>query len=285
MSDLQNQFGPMASPVIPTVEEQTPGGVMRYDIFSRLHKERTIVLGSPVMDPPATIVIAQLLQLEADNPDKPIDMVIKSPGGSISDGLAIYDTMQNIKCPIRTIGIGMCASMASFLHSAGDPGMRFLTPNTQVMIHQPRTQGGGGGVETVTDKEANTRLIRQMRHRMEAMYAAFMGVPYDEKFAELIDDAMEQDTYLNAKLAVELGLADEILLPPDYDTNPRQKLVTDNLSVCLDRELEEAAGNKKDPINAALALRDARNEYLASQSSAPAAVANDQGGPTPAPGA
>ncbi len=188
--------------MIPMVIEQSGRGERSYDIYSRLLKERVIFLVGEVNDQTANLVVAQLLFLESENPDKDISFYINSPGGSVSAGLAVYDTMQFIKPDVSTLCMGMAASMGSFLLMAGAKGKRFALPNSKIMIHQP----SGGTSGQATDIEIHAREIIRTRHRLNEIYAERTGQPI-EKIA--LD--MERDRYLNAEESREYGLIDQVL--------------------------------------------------------------------------
>ncbi len=188
--------------MIPMVIEQSGRGERSYDIYSRLLKERVIFLVGEVNDQTANLVVAQLLFLESENPDKDISFYINSPGGSVSAGLAIYDTMQFIKPNVSTLCMGMAASMGSFLLMAGAKGKRFVLPNAKIMIHQP----SGGTSGQATDIEIHAREIIRTRQRLNEIYAERTGQPI-EKIA--LD--MERDRYMNAEEAKEYGLIDDVL--------------------------------------------------------------------------
>ncbi len=188
--------------MIPMVIEQSGRGERSYDIYSRLLKERVIFLVGEVNDQTANLVVAQLLFLESENPDKDISFYINSPGGSVSAGLAIYDTMQFIKPNVSTLCMGMAASMGSFLLMAGAKGKRFVLPNAKIMIHQP----SGGTSGQATDIEIHAREIIRTRQRLNEIYAERTGQPL-EKIA--LD--MERDRYMNAEEAKEYGLIDDVL--------------------------------------------------------------------------
>lgn len=164
-------------PLIPIVVEQTSRGERSYDIYSRLLKDRIIMIGSPISDDVANIVIAQMLFLEADNPDKDIQLYINSPGGSVSSGLGIYDIMQFVKCDVATTCIGLAASMGSLLLAAGAKGKRFVLPHARVMIHQPHIMGGLSG--QASDIEIQAREMISTKRRLTEIYAQHTGKSYD----------------------------------------------------------------------------------------------------------
>ena len=188
--------------VIPYVIEQTSRGERSYDIYSRLLKERIIFLGEEVTDASASVIIAQLLFLEGEDPDKDIHLYINSPGGSVSAGLAIYDTMQYIKCDVSTICIGMAASMGSFLLSGGAKGKRFALPNSEIMIHQPL----GGAQGQATEIKIAAEHILKTRERLNKILAANTG-----QSLEQIEIDTERDNYMSAQEAKEYGLVDEVI--------------------------------------------------------------------------
>ena len=188
--------------VIPYVIEQTSRGERSYDIYSRLLKERIIFLGEEVTDASASVIIAQLLFLEGEDPDKDIHLYINSPGGSVSAGLAIYDTMQYIKCDVSTICIGMAASMGSFLLSGGAKGKRFALPNSEIMIHQPL----GGAKGQATEIKIAAEHILKTRERLNKILAANTG-----QSLEQIERDTERDNFMSAEEAKEYGLVDEVI--------------------------------------------------------------------------
>ena len=188
--------------VIPYVIEQTSRGERSYDIYSRLLKERIIFLGEEVTDASASVIIAQLLFLEGEDPEKDIHLYINSPGGSVSAGLAIYDTMQYIKCDVSTICIGMTASMGSFLLSGGAKGKRFALPNSEIMIHQPL----GGAKGQATEIKIAAEHILKTRERLNKILAANTG-----QSLEQIEIDTERDNFMSAEEAKEYGLVDEVI--------------------------------------------------------------------------
>ena len=188
--------------VIPYVIEQTSRGERSYDIYSRFLKERIIFLGEEVTDASASVIIAQLLFLEGEDPDKDIHLYINSPGGSVSAGLAIYDTMQYIKCDVSTICIGMAASMGSFLLSGGAKGKRFALPNSEIMIHQPL----GGAQGQATEIKIAAEHILKTRERLNKILAANTG-----QSLEQIEIDTERDNFMTAQEAKEYGLVDEVI--------------------------------------------------------------------------
>ena len=188
--------------LVPYVIEQTSRGERSYDIYSRLLKDRIIFFGEEVTDASASVAIAQLLFLEAEDPEKDIHLYINSPGGSVSAGLAIYDTMQYIKCDIETICIGMAASMGAFLLAAGAKGKRLALPNSDIMIHQP----SGGAQGQATDMEIHTRHILDMKKRLNQILADNTGQPID-----VIAKDTNRDNFMTAQQALEYGLIDKVI--------------------------------------------------------------------------
>nr|WP_217808054.1 ATP-dependent Clp endopeptidase proteolytic subunit ClpP [Oceanibacterium hippocampi] len=188
--------------LVPMVVEQTNRGERAYDIYSRLLKERIIFLVGPVHDGVASLVTAQLLFLEAENPNKDISLYINSPGGVVSSGLAIYDTMQYIRPKVATLCIGQAASMGSLLLAAGDPGMRFSLPNARIMVHQP----SGGAQGQASDIEIHAREILALRARLNEIYAKHTGQKVDA-----IEKALERDRFMTPEEAKEFGLVDEVV--------------------------------------------------------------------------
>ena len=193
---------------VPMVVEQSSQGERSYDIYSRLLKDRIIFLGGPIEDVTANIVIAQLLFLEAENPDKDIHLYINRPGGVVTAGMAIYDTMQYIKPDVSTICVGSAASMASVLLTAGAKGKRFALPHSQIMIHQPL-----GGVQgQATEIEIHAREILRMRKELNGLLSLHTGQPLD-----VIQKDTERDNFMTAEEAKAYGLIDEILARPKDD--------------------------------------------------------------------
>lgn len=190
--------------LVPMVIEQTNRGERSYDIFSRLLKDRIIVLSGEVNDEVASLIVAQLLFLEADDPEKDINFYINSPGGSITAGLAIYDTMNYIKCDVSTICAGLAASMASFLLAAGTKGKRFALPNSEILIHQPLVSGGMQG--QATDIKIHTEWLLKTKDKMNRIYSEKTGQPLEK-----IEKDVERDYFMDADEAKEYGLIDEIL--------------------------------------------------------------------------
>lgn len=187
--------------VIPYVVEQTAHGERSYDIYSRLLKDRVVFLGSQIDDQVANAVVAQLLFLETENPDAEISLYINSPGGSVTAGMAIYDTMNYIKPPVRTVCIGMAASMGAFLLMAGEKGKRLALPNSEVMIHQP----SGGASGQATDVTIHAEWLLRTKKKMNALMAEMTG----QSVAKLSRD-VERDYFMTAQEALEYGIIDEI---------------------------------------------------------------------------
>ncbi len=192
---------PTALNLVPMVVEQSSRGERAFDIFSRLLRERIVFITGPVDDGMAALITAQLLFLESENPKKGIDMYINSPGGYVSSGLAIYDTMQYIRCPISTVCIGQAASMGSLLLAAGAKDMRTALPNSRIMVHQP--SGGYSGV--ATDIERHAEEIIELKHRLNQIYVKHTGQEYDE-----IERKLDRDTFMTAEEAVEFGIVDKV---------------------------------------------------------------------------
>src|SRR5213083_2365657 len=188
--------------LVPMVVEQTNRGERAYDIFSRLLKERIIFITGGIDDGVATLVVAQLLFLEADNPKKEISMYINSPGGVVTAGMAIYDTMQFIRPAVSTLCVGQAASMGSLLLAAGEKGMRFTTPNSRVMVHQP----SGGFQGQASDIERHAEDIIKMKRRLNDIYAKHTGQTY-----EAIEHTLDRDYFMNAEQARDFGLVDEVI--------------------------------------------------------------------------
>ena len=188
--------------LVPYVIEQSSRGERSYDIFSRLLNDRIIVLSDEVNDATASLVVAQLLYLEGQDPEKDISLYINSPGGSVTAGFAIYDTMQYIKCDVSTICMGMAASMGAFLLSSGAKGKRFALPNSEIMIHQP----SGGAQGQATEIEINAKQILKIRERLNKIIADNTGKPID-----IIAKDTERDNFMSADEALDYGLVDKIL--------------------------------------------------------------------------
>ena len=190
--------------LVPYVVEQTSRGERSYDIFSRLLNDRIIMLSDQVNDATASLVVAQLLYLESQDTEKDISLYINSPGGSITSGMAIYDTMQYIKCDVSTICSGMAASMGAFLLAAGAKGKRFALPNSEIMIHQPLISGGLSG--QCTDIKIQSDHLVRTRQKMNEMLAANTGKPLEQ-----VQIDTERDNYMSAQEALEYGLIDKVI--------------------------------------------------------------------------
>ena len=193
------------SSLVPYVVEQTSRGERSYDIYSRLLKDRIIFLGEEVTDVSASVSVAQLLFLEAEDPEKDIHLYINSPGGSVSAGLAIYDTMQYIKCDVSTICIGLAASMGAVLLTAGEKGKRFAMPNSEIMIHQPLI-GGGGLQGQATEIKIHADHLVRTREKLNKFLSERTGKPLD-----VIEKDTERDNFMTAEEALEYGLIDGIM--------------------------------------------------------------------------
>jgi ATP-dependent Clp protease, protease subunit len=202
-NDAQGQFtiDPVTGALVPVVVEQTSRGERSFDIFSRLLRERIVFVTGQVEDNMASLIVAQLLFLESENPSKDISMYINSPGGVVTAGLAIYDTMQYIRPRVSTVCIGQAASMGSFLLAAGEPGMRIALPSARIMVHQP--SGGARGM--ASDIEIQAKEILRIRARMNDLYVKFTGRSLEE-----IERALDRDTFLEAEEAKEFGLVDKV---------------------------------------------------------------------------
>ena len=190
--------------LIPMVVEQSNKGERSYDIYSRLLKDRIVFLGGEVDDDSANLIVAQLLFLEADDPDKDISLYINSPGGSVTAGMAIYDTMQYIKCDVSTICIGMAASMGAFLLAAGAKGKRRALPNSEIMIHQPL----GGARGQATDVAIQAEQLVKIKKKLNGILSARTGQPIEK-----VQTDTERDNYMDAEPALAYGLIDEIIPP------------------------------------------------------------------------
>jgi len=194
--------------LVPMVVEQTTRGERAYDIYSRLLKERIIFITGPIEDEMATLVVAQLLFLEADNPKKEISMYINSPGGMVTSGLAIYDTMQFIRPPVSTLCVGQAASMGSLLLAAGKKDLRFALPNARIMVHQPSGDFKG----QATDIMLHAQEILNLKKRLNEIYVRHTG-----QSLKKIEDALERDTFLTSEMAKEFGIVDKVI-----DKRPEQ---------------------------------------------------------------
>ena len=188
--------------LVPMVVEQTNRGERSYDIYSRLLKERIIFVTGPIEDGVSTLIVAQLLFLEADNPKKEIAMYINSPGGVVTSGMAIYDTMQFVRPAVSTLCVGQAASMASLLLAAGNKDMRFALPNARIMLHQP----SGGFQGQATDIMLHAQEILNLKKRLNEIYVKHTGQPLKK-----IEDALERDYFLTADMAVEWGIVDKVI--------------------------------------------------------------------------
>ncbi len=189
--------------LVPIVVEQTNRGERSYDIFSMLLKERIIMLSDEVNDVTASLIVAQMLYLESADPDKDIQLYINSPGGSITSGFAIYDTMQHVKCDVQTICVGMAASMGAFLLAAGTKGKRFALPNSEIMIHQPL----GGTRGQATDIKIHTEWLIKIKNKLNLILSERTGQPLDR-----IERDVERDFFMSAEEAKAYGLVDEIMI-------------------------------------------------------------------------
>lgn len=190
--------------LVPMVVEQTNRGERAYDIFSRLLKERIVFIAGPFEDGMATLVTAQLLFLEAENPKKEISLYINSPGGVVTSGLAIYDTMQHIRPPVATVCIGQAASMGSLILTAGEKGMRFALPHSRIMVHQP----SGGFQGQATDIEIHARETLAIREKLNMIYVKHTGRSLKE-----VQDALERDNFMSPERALEFGIVDHVGVP------------------------------------------------------------------------
>lgn len=188
--------------LVPIVVEQTSRGERSYDIFSRLLNDRIVILSESINDTTASLIVAQMLYLEAQDPDKDIQFYINSPGGSVTSGFAIYDTMQYIKCDVSTICVGLAASMGAFLLSSGAKGKRIALPNAEIMIHQP-TSGFQG---QATDIQIHAERILRMKDQLNTIIAQNTGKPFDE-----VKEASERDNFMTALEAKEFGLIDNVI--------------------------------------------------------------------------
>jgi len=199
----QGQFArdPVTGALVPVVVEQTSRGERSFDIFSRLLRERIVFVTGQVEDNMASLIVAQLLFLESENPSKPISMYINSPGGVVTAGMAIHDTMQYIKPRVSTVCVGQAASMGSFLLAAGEPGMRIALPNARIMVHQP--SGGARGM--ASDIEIQAKEILRIRARMNDLYVKYTGQSLTD-----IEKALDRDTFLEADEAMAFGIVDKV---------------------------------------------------------------------------
>ncbi|MDR6265413.1 MULTISPECIES: ATP-dependent Clp endopeptidase proteolytic subunit ClpP [Rhodobacterales] len=199
-----------ANTLVPMVVEQTSRGERAYDIFSRLLKERIIFVSGPVHDGMSTLIVAQLLFLEAENPKKDIAMYINSPGGVVTSGLSIYDTMQYIRPKVSTLCVGQAASMGSLLMAAGEPGMRFSLPNSRIMVHQP----SGGFQGQASDIALHAKEILELKDRLNNIY-----VKHCNQDIEVVEKALDRDNFMTAEEAKDWGLIDEIVKKRENDAD------------------------------------------------------------------
>ncbi|MBY5934062.1 ATP-dependent Clp protease proteolytic subunit [Tateyamaria omphalii] len=202
MRDPIDQYAHITNNLVPMVVEQTSRGERAYDIFSRLLKERIVFINGPIHSGMSHLVVAQLLHLEAENPSKEISMYVNSPGGEVTAGMSIYDTMQYIKPKVSTLICGMAASMGSVVAIGGEPGMRFALPNSEIMVHQP----SGGSQGTAADILISARHIERTRERLYQLYVKHAGQDYDT-----VKQALDRDTWLTPEEAKEWGHIDEIV--------------------------------------------------------------------------
>jgi ATP-dependent Clp protease protease subunit len=198
-------------PMVPMVIEQSSRGERSFDIYSRLLNERIVILGQEVDDDIANLIVAQLIHLESEDPDKDISLYINSPGGSVTAGLAVYDTMRFIKCDVQTICFGIAMSMGSLLLCGGAKGKRMALPNARILIHQP----SGGFQGQATDIEIHARETLATRKRIEELYAKHCGVDIEQVHAD-----MDRDRFFSSEQAVEYGLIDQVMLSRDESRNP-----------------------------------------------------------------
>lgn len=200
---MRDPFEVYNNTLVPMVVEQSSRGERAFDIYSRLLRERIIFLTGPVEDYSASLIVAQLLFLEAENPKKEISFYINSPGGVVTSGMSIYDTMQFIRCPVSTLCVGQAASMGSLLLSAGEPGRRFALTNARIMVHQP----SGGFQGQATDILIHAREIEALKRRLNEIYVKHTG-----RDIAAIEQALERDNFMTADAAKEFGLIDEVLM-------------------------------------------------------------------------
>ncbi len=210
---MSNPTDIIMSSLVPMVVEQTNRGERAYDIFSLLLKERIIFVTGPIEDTVASLVTAQLLYLESDNPKKEISMYINSPGGIVTSGMAIYDTMQFIRPPVATLCIGQAASMGSLLLAGGEAGMRFALPHSRIMLHQP----SGGFQGQASDIERHAEDIIKLKRRLNEVYVKHTGQPY-----EVIERTLDRDYFMSAEDAQEFGLIDQVLDKRDVPLDEKQ---------------------------------------------------------------
>ncbi|MEL6313398.1 MAG: ATP-dependent Clp protease proteolytic subunit [Pseudomonadota bacterium] len=199
---MKDPYDVYMNSLVPMVVEQTSRGERAYDIFSRLLKERIVFLSGPVHDGMSSLIVAQLLHLEAENPSKEISMYINSPGGVVTSGLSIYDTMQYIKPKVSTLVVGQAASMGSLLLTAGEKGMRFSLPNSRIMVHQP----SGGYQGQATDIMIHAEETLKLKRRLNEIYVRHTG-----QTLKKVEDALERDNFMDAKDAKDWGLIDDIV--------------------------------------------------------------------------
>lgn len=197
-----NDFQQHTMNLVPMVVEQTSRGERAYDIFSRLLKERIVFLNGPIHDGMSQLVVAQLLHLEAENPKKEISMYINSPGGVVTSGMSIYDTMRYIRPPVSTVCVGQAASMGSLLLAAGQPDMRFSLPNSRIMVHQP----SGGFQGQASDIERHAKDIIALKHRLNEIYVKHTGRTIEE-----VENTLDRDHFMTAEEAKDWGLIDQIV--------------------------------------------------------------------------
>jgi ATP-dependent Clp protease, protease subunit len=190
--------------LVPMVIEQTNRGERSFDIYSRLLKDRIVFLGGEIDDDAANLIVAQMLFLEMENPDSDISLYINSPGGSVTAGMAIFDTMNHVKCPVRTVCVGMAASMGAFLLMAGEKGKRCALPNSEVMIHQPL----GGASGQASDVKIRAEWLLKTKHKMNRLMADMTGQPLDK-----VERDADRDFFMSAQEALEYGIIDEIYEP------------------------------------------------------------------------
>jgi ATP-dependent Clp protease protease subunit len=209
---MRDPFEVYSNTLVPMVVEQSNRGERAFDIYSRLLRERIIFLTGPVEDYSASLIVAQLLFLEAENPKKEISFYINSPGGVVTSGLSIYDTMQFIRCPVATLCVGQAASMGSLLLCAGEPEHRFALGNARIMVHQP----SGGYQGQVTDIMIHARESEALKRRLTEIYVKHTGQDY-----ETIERALERDNFMTAEKAKEFGLIDQVLVKRPEPTLPQ----------------------------------------------------------------
>ena len=200
--DMRDPDDTYQNQLVPMVVEETNRGERAYDIYSRLLKERIIFITGPIEDGMATLVVAQLLFLEAENPKKEISMYINSPGGMVTSGLAIYDTMQFVRPPVSTLCVGQAASMGSLLLAAGQKGLRFALPNVRILVHQPK----GGFEGQATDIMLHAQEILNLKKRLNEIYMKHTGQPLQK-----IEDVLERDYFMTAEMAKDFGLVDKVI--------------------------------------------------------------------------